>query len=103
MNFLASLRIANKFLLLLIMVTIALCGVGFTGYYYISSGSDAMEELYNDRLIPIELLNDNRVHSRAIQMDIFELMITTDPARNNQLKNDIADRVKQIDHNYERV
>ena len=99
MNFLANLRIANKFLFLLILVTLALCGVGFTGYYYISSGSEAMEDMYSDRLLPIELLNENRAHARAIQMDIFHLMITTDPARNNQLKSDIAERVKQSDQN----
>ena len=99
MNLLQNLKFAQKLMVLMIIVTISLGAVGYTGYHYLSMASKQMEEIYKDSLVPIELLNDSRAHARAIQMNLFHMMITTDSARNAKLNNDISERIKEVNQN----
>lgn len=96
-KWLNNLKIWQKLTVLIVMVVIALCAVGFTGYYYLEKVNDEMAGMYEDCLLPIQTLNDSRAHSRAILMDMFQLMITTDDKVNVRLKKDIAERSASID------
>ncbi len=62
---------------------------GAVGYYYQNKATLDMTAMYKDRLLPIKQLNENRAHARAVQVCLFELMVTVDEARNAALKNEM--------------
>jgi methyl-accepting chemotaxis protein len=55
----------------------------------------------SDRLLPIQSLNDSRAHSRAILMDVFQLMIITDEKVNAKLKQDINKQAAAVNKDLE--
>jgi methyl-accepting chemotaxis protein len=101
LNWLNNLNIVQKLAILMAIVVISLALVGYTGYHYLSQTNNDMDTMYTDRLLPIEFLNDSRAHSRAIQMDVFHLMITTDDKMNAKLKQDIDSRTAAVDKDLE--
>jgi len=73
--------------------------IGFIGYYYNSKTNQNLSNMYQERLLAVEWLNDNRNQARAIQADIYELMLTTNDNRNSQLKADIEKRTATFNDN----
>ena len=92
MSWLRNLKVAGKLLVLIVVAVISLGAVGFTGYHYLLTANEDMDAMYKDRLLPIEWLNDNRNQARAIEADIFDLIITTDAKEKTRLKLDIENR-----------
>jgi len=99
LNWLKHLKVTHNFLVLFTVIIIALGTVGYMGYYYLLQANNAMNEMYNDRLLPVKWLNDNRNQSRAIEADIFDIMITTDDNENARLSKDIEDRTERFNKN----
>jgi methyl-accepting chemotaxis protein len=99
MRGLSSIRIFGKELILIILAVVSLLVVSILAYSYLDQSKLGMEDMYKDRLLPIKWLNDNRNQSRAIEADLFELMITTDEAENKRLVDDITARIKAFDDN----
>lgn len=92
MNWLNNLKVAQRLILLISVVVVALSSIGYAGYYYLLKSDEDMGALYRERLLPIENLSECRVHARAISADIFELMTTTDDKKNKELAEDISKR-----------
>ena len=99
MNWLANSRMVYKLGMLILIALVALCTIGYTGYYYLGQANKAMDTMYDDRLIPVKLLNESRSHARGINGAVLEMMLTTDAKKNQELKNYIADRVKKNNEN----
>lgn len=97
MNWLNHLKVAQKLLLLVTVFIIALLSVGGTGYYYLQKTSNAMNAMYAERLLAVELINDNRAHARAIEADIRALMLAKS-AKETFLA-DITKRAELFDKN----
>lgn len=93
MNWLRNMKVVGKLLVLIVMAIISLGAVGVTGYHYLSEANEDMNGMYKNRLLPVQWLNDNRNQARAIEADIFDLMITTDDNENKRLMQDIDKRV----------
>lgn len=65
-----------------------------------------MDELYKHNLLPVMWINELRAHSRAIEADVFDIMITTDEKENARLLKDIEERTKIFDRDlalYEQI
>jgi len=92
MGFLQNVKVVKKLALLITIAVIGLCAVGLTGYYYLASAKQNTDSMYKDRLLPVKWLNDSRSQDRAIEADLFALMLTTDNNENERLKKDIDSR-----------
>lgn len=99
MKWINDLKISSKLILLVVTFLISLVAVGYTGYHYLAISNTDMAEMYNDRLLPVKWLNDNRNQARAIQADLFDLMLTTDDSYNQQIMKDIDARTKLFAEN----
>jgi len=87
-----NLSITKKMGALIVVSSLFMSIVAFTGYYFLSQAVSLFGELYNDSLLPVQKINDSRVQQRGVMADLLELMITTDNARNKQLADDIKRR-----------
>jgi methyl-accepting chemotaxis protein len=98
-NWFKNMKIVYKLLTLISMAIVFLVVVGQTGHHYLSNANDNIESMYNERLLPVMWLNDNRNQARAVSADIFDLMITTDDSQNAALKKDIEARIEVFGKN----
>ncbi|MDR3590801.1 MAG: methyl-accepting chemotaxis protein [Negativicutes bacterium] len=96
MQWLTNLKVAKKLGLLMTIALIALGAVGLTGYYYLKAANTELDAMYDDRLVPIKLLNESRAYVRAMNGAVLELMLTTDDKKNQELKNFVDQRTKQV-------
>jgi len=99
MKWLRNMKFYEKLLVLIVVAVISLGIVGFTGYYYLLKANEDMNTMYKERLLPVQWLNENRNQSRAIEADLFQLMITTDYNENTRLKQDIEKRIEAFGEN----
>jgi len=94
-----SIKVSEKLFFLMGVVMISLAMVGSAGYYYLAKASREMASMYTNNLLPVKWLNDNRNQSRALDADMFDLMMTTDKIKKVRIKNDITERTKLFDQN----
>lgn len=75
--------------------------VSIVGYYYNSKASNGMTSMYHDRLLPVKWLNDNRAEARAIEADIYYIILNTENKDEQNIKlNDIKERAKVFDEQF---
>lgn len=99
MNIFANIKVVYKLGILMLVSLIALSVVGYTGFYYLRQTNESLNVMYNDRLIPVKLINESRLQVRAINSAVLELMLTTDMKRNQDLKVFIAQRSQMLNDN----
>jgi len=71
-------KVSLKLSILIIVAFISLCIVGYTGYYYLQRSNADISMMYTDRLIPAQLINENRSLINRVNAAVLELMLTTD-------------------------
>ena len=103
MQWLANMKMVYKLGVLMTIALIGLGAIGFTGYYYLQKSNAALDLMYDDRLIPIKLLNESRSNVNAMNGAVLELMLTTDVKKNQDLKDLIEQRTKQVGDNLAEV
>jgi len=101
MNWLNHLSVKVKVGTLVIMALVAVSLVAGSGYYFLKAANERGDEMYNDRLIPVKQLNENRGLARAIEADILALMQAKDPAFRKELNDDISKRAAIFDKNFQ--
>ena len=96
-----DLRVKMKiYLFSIIMISLLIC-IGGIGYYYNSSASDDITSMYNERLLPVQWLDENRVHARAAEADVYYIILNTDDIEEQKEKlSDIEQRTKAFDENW---
>ena len=96
-----NLKVRGKILLLSISMTLLCCIIGFVGYHYISEANTSIEELYSENLISVQYINDNRNQSRAIEADIYSVILNQEnkSIQNDKIK-DIERRAKIFEENW---
>lgn len=99
MNLLANMKVSSKLMLLLIIATVSLCSVGGAGYYYLLEANEGMAYMYTDMLQPVQWLNENRAYLRAIEADLFHLMLSTDAEEGKRFAKDVEARLQGFDYN----
>jgi len=99
MNLLNDLRISLKLSILIVIALLSMGVIGYTGYYYLQHSNEDNNSMYEDQLLPVALINENRAHINKVNGAVLELMLTTDDKRNNELKKTIDERVKAFNDN----
>lgn len=99
MKWLNNLKISNKLLLLILTFLFSLLSVGYVGYYYLSISNHDMNNIYNERLLPVKWLNDSRQHARSIQGGIFDLMMATENKDKAKNMRDIDESTQKFTDN----
>ena len=99
MKLINNLTAGKKVSVLVILSIVFLCTIGYSGYHYLLKMNNDMESMYTDQLMPVKLLNENHSHARAIEADLFKMMLTTDMGLKQSLKQDIDARVDTFNNN----
>jgi len=99
MNLLNDMKVSLKLSILIVIALLSMGVIGYTGYYYLQHSNEDLNSMYEDQLLPVALINENRAHINKVNSAILELMLTTDDKRNNELKKTIDERVKAFNDN----
>ncbi len=99
MNFFKNIGISKKILCLVVLCELFLAIIGYVGYSYLKNSDDVIDDMYSNKLMAVQLVNENRVHQRYIQMEVLELMLTTDNNENANLMKGIKERGEAFNHN----
>jgi len=99
MEFLNNTKVGKKLGILIVVAFIALASMAVLGYYELAKANDSLDAMYAERLVPIAALNESRSYINRIDRTVLELMLTTDPAKNQANKAVIADRMDKNNKN----
>ena len=91
-TWLKNVKVSHKLLILIFIGIFSSLAAGYTGYHYLAASTQAMTELYSDRLIPVKMLEQSLRHARGVQASLFDLMLATNDSQNAALKADIDKR-----------
>ena len=91
-----NVSIAKKLGSMVVLAAIFLVLVSYIGNHYLAEANIALDEMYREGLVAVQELTEIRAHQRAVQADMLGLMLTTDSAKNVQLKADIDKRVETV-------
>ena len=58
MNWLNNLKVAKKLMLLTAVLMVALVCVGGEGYYFLNKTNDSLNQMYNEKIIALELISE---------------------------------------------
>lgn len=96
-----NLRVRTKmFTLALTMFLLILC-ISAVGYIGFSRANKDMKGMYNDNLLPIEYLIDNKNHARAIEGNIYYLILHgAEQDKQSAKMKDIEERVAKSNANF---
>ncbi len=98
-----NLKIRTKISILAGIMMIFILLIGGVGYFDLTKANKDMTMMYNDRLLTVQQLNENRAHARAIEADIYNIILHTDePKKQEVLLQDIKKRVKIFNDNVEK-
>ena len=99
MKWLNDLKVTQKLILLISFLMLAVVGIGGTGYHFLSKTNDSMVKMYEEKMAAVELANENRIHARRIEANLFALLQKTTDAESKALMDEMAARAKQFDEN----
>lgn len=92
-----DLKTAAKIIGLVVVMAVFLIAVGSAGGYSSNNLASTMDDMYKNRLLPIKWLNAARAQSRAVEGATFELFLTQDKGRQQQLLQEVQGRVTEVD------
>ncbi|MDR3597588.1 methyl-accepting chemotaxis protein [Clostridium sp.] len=95
MNLLKDAKVKSKLFFMAGIALIFLLIVGMMGGYYLKISNDKMKTL-NGKLIAVEDLEEAKNVYNSSNTDLFELMVTTDNNRNNELKQSISSKKDEL-------
>jgi len=95
MNLLRNAKVKNKLFFMASIALTFLVIVGITGGYYLKISNDKMKDI-NSNLKSIEYLEEAKDTYDSSNTDLFELMVTTDDNRNNELKQSISNKTDTL-------
>ncbi|MEG0005339.1 MAG: methyl-accepting chemotaxis protein [Clostridium sp.] len=97
-----NLRIKSKILVLSIVAIILIMVVSGVGYSYISMANNSITKMYKDNLLSIQWLNDNRNQSRAMEANLYYILLHSEDINEQKEKvEDIEKRQKIFNENWE--
>ena len=97
-----NLKVRFKFIIFSVSALLLISMMSCVGYYYISKSNKDMTAMYTENLLSIQLLNDNRNQSRAIEADLYYILLPTkDKNKQNGKTKDIENRKKIFLENWE--
>lgn len=92
-----NLKVRKKIIVLSITSLILMIIIARLGYMNMSRANEKVNLMYKDKLIGIECLNDGKAQARAIEADIYYIILNVDDNnKQKEKKEDIDKRVKQF-------
>ena len=82
-----DLNTIQKMYLLIAFTVAGILSVGYTGIYYTNKNVDTMDDMYLNRLIPIEQLNKIDSHINQFQADLLEMSTSKNKEKTVELSN----------------
>lgn len=99
----SNFKIRTKIGVLAFVMMIFILLIGGVGYRNITESNEDLTSMYNNRLIAIELLNDSRAQQRAVEADLYSIILNIDNPQEQQVKvKDIQERAKVFNDNFEK-
>ncbi|MCT4597440.1 MAG: methyl-accepting chemotaxis protein [Vallitalea sp.] len=96
-----NLKIKAKLGILSTILTLFIIIIGSVGFLNLTKANKDITTMYYDRLLAIEQLNDSRAHARAIEADIYSIMMNIhDPEYQQYKLKDIETRVQKFNENF---
>ena len=95
-----NLRIRGRLFLLAASLIIISFIIGATGYYYLFRAHEDVTNLYEENLTAIQYLNDNRNQSRAIEANLYYILLAKDKDKQNEKLEDIKRRDEIFNDNW---
>lgn len=102
MDLLNNLKVRTKLFLLVFLAMAALFGLAGTAYYFLGVTHQTVEDLYKEKLLAIEYINDGRAQIRKAEADMYALMATDDPQATQLALKDLEQRSKAFDTDMEK-
>ena len=94
-----NLTLAKKFIVLITVPMLALISIALAGQWFMNQMAHSGGDIYQENLLPIRHLSQIRTDNRALDGAMLELMLTTDPTRNQELQTNIQERRTSIEEN----
>ncbi|MCE5284956.1 MAG: methyl-accepting chemotaxis protein [Pelosinus sp.] len=99
MKFFDNLKVSLKLGCLIFIALLFISIIGYAGYYVDHQSNTCLNTMYENQLVPIALINENRAHVNKVNQALMEMMIATDDKKNQELKKVIDERVKNFNDN----
>jgi len=97
-----NLKVKSKLIFFSIVSLLLISLMSGAGYYYISKANKDITAMYKYDLLGIEWLNDNRNQARAIEADLYYILLhTEDKNKQNEKLKDIETRQKIFQINWD--
>ncbi|WLR51424.1 methyl-accepting chemotaxis protein [Bacillus tianshenii] len=97
MKWFQNLKIFNKLLALILINVVFFTGLGLSSYYFMQGMISNSDDMYENKLLPIQWLNEARAHNRAGEALMLKLLHEKDPAVQQQLIDQIDQRAGKVD------
>lgn len=94
MKWFKNLKINRKFAFLLAVTLISLVTIGIISYIQLMKAGNKLEDMYVNKLQPIETISKLKNNSQYVRLALIELMINIDEDRNEELLDAIDGRLE---------
>ncbi|EQB88057.1 hypothetical protein M918_05830 [Clostridium sp. BL8] len=96
-----NLKMRFKILTLSLTAFILILTVAAVGYMDMTNSNQELSSLYDNNLLPVQYLNDNRNQARAIEADIYAIILNVgNKSIQDEKLQDIQKRSKTFDDNF---
>lgn len=96
-----NLKIKSKLIFLSVLALVLISIISGVGYYYIANANEDITTMYKENLLSVKWLNDNRNQARAIEADLYYILLHTDDKNKQDEKSkDIETRKEIFDTNW---
>jgi len=97
---LGVLSVRAKLSLVLSVLVLSLLAVSSISYLELKEANSRVRELYEDLMIPSNLALNVLVHSRAMQKDLFQIILEDDPRAAEELAKEVVRRREEVDRSF---
>lgn len=94
---LRNLKTSVKILSLIILMTLSLLIVGYLGHYATTNMATSLNDMYNNRLLPIQWLNSVRAESRINENLTLAIFLSQDKAKQAVLLKEIGEHKAKVE------
>ncbi|MCM3388593.1 methyl-accepting chemotaxis protein [Ureibacillus chungkukjangi] len=93
MKWIKNLKLNQKFTMLLVVTLVSLLLIGSISFFQFKKMGDSLEDMYDNKLLPIETVTQMKNNSQYVRLALIELMINTEANRNEELLTAVGDRL----------
>lgn len=96
MHYFRNLNVGLKLSVLICIAFLSSAFIGLTGYHYLQKSNTEMNKMYEERLIPVKLVNECATNVRGSIGAMLELMVTENMEKKQKLQSNIDKRTNLI-------